>query len=541
MARPDEWAVGMDLKVDGKPFSLEGREYIRQVIRDYSPEIIIPKAAQMAFTVTFLTKSLHNVAERRLNGLYLLPLKTGAVPFVQARIDPIIESNAALSTKFASVDNRLHKQSVDGVNFYIRGTNILRELQEVPVDFEVWDERDHMVEENLPDARHRMDGSHFKRLVILSTPTVDGYGVYGDDAWEYSDQHRFEIPCPGCGRFQVLNFTESSLNYSNLKLGDTADECVLECAFCHREISDQERPGLNKLGRWTPMRLDGKIRGYHISQFNSPTQPLREIMSGYFKGLRDQRIYRSFWNQNMGLPFTAAGDRVTPELLDKCRQSGYLLGGLPNSSLSIGIDVGTTIHCWCWHFGTNRRKMLWNIKMFRNWSDLDKFLSSLNSWVGVIDAHPEKSKSYDLAQKYHGRLWIGFSDDRPQAHEMANYSILKFGEPGYVTIDKTMALDNFIRDMIDGNVILPPNARDLGEEMRSKPYNGLYHQLTQMVRVEEENLRGNVVARWRKNRNADHWHHAGMFATVAALQAPQLHIPSALASAMNRTSVIEGA
>jgi hypothetical protein len=184
--------------------------------------------------------------------------------------------------------------------------------------------------------------------------------------------------------------------------------------------------------------------------------------------------------------------------------------------------------------------MLWNLKTFRKWDDLDKFLMSLSSWVGVIDAHPEKSKSYDLAQKYHGRLWIGFSDDRPQAHEAANFSILKYGEPGYVTIDKTMALDGFIRDMIDGVTVFPMDARELGEEMPGKPYNGLYHQLTQMVRVEEENLRGNVVARWRKNRNADHWHHAGMFASVAAIQSPQLQIPSALSSAMNK-SIISGA
>lgn len=530
----------MDLKVDGKPFSLEGREYVRQVIRDYSPEIVIPKAAQMAFTVTFLTKSLHNVIERRLNGLYLLPLKTGAIPFVQARIDPIIESNMTLSTKFASVDNRLHKQSLDGVNLYIRGTNILRELQEVPVDFEMWDERDHMVEDNLSDAKHRMDGSRFKRLIILGTPTVEGFGVYADDAWDYSDQHRWEIPCPGCSRFQTLNFNESSLPYSNLKLGDTADECVLECAFCHREISDRERPGLNALGRWTPHRLDGRIRGYHISQFNSPTQPLREIMVDYFKGAKDQRKFRSFWNQNMGLPYTARGDKLTPELLDNLRSPGYSMGGLPNSAVALGIDVGTVIHVWCWHFGQNKRKMLWNIKEFRKWGDLDDFISKLSSFVGVIDAHPEKSKAFDLAEKYHGKLWIGFSDDRPQAHEMANFSILKYGEPGYVTIDKTMALDQFIRDMIDGNVIFPPEARELGERMPGKPYNGFYHQMLQMVRVEEENLRGNLIARWRKNRNADHWHHAGMFATIASLQAPQLSIPASFGAAMNNAPLISG-
>jgi hypothetical protein len=533
LARPDEWAVGMELKVDGKPFSLKGREYVRDVIRDYSPEIIIPKAAQMAFTVTFLTKSLHNVIERRLNGLYLLPLKTGAIPFVQARIDPIIESNQQLRTKFASVDNRLHKQSVDGVNLYIRGTNILRELQEVPVDFQVWDERDHMVEENLSDARHRMDGSTYKRLVMLGTPTVDGFGVYADDGWDYSDQHRWEIPCPSCNRFQVLNFNDPSLDHNNLLLGDTADECVLECAYCHREIHDHERADLNQDGRWSPHRLDGRIRGYHINQFNSPTQPLREILVDFFKGQRDERKLRSFWNQNMGRAFTAAGDRITPELLDNCRQPGYTLGGLPNSSVAVGIDIGTTIHVWCWHFNRDRQKMLWNIKTFKKWDELDNFLSRLTSWVGVIDAHPEKSKAYDLALKYHGRLWIGFSDDRPQAHEMGNFGILKYKEPGYVTIDKTMALDYFIRDMIEGNVVFPPDARMLGEQMKSKQYNGLYHQLTQMVRVEEENTRGILIGRWKKNRNADHWHHAGMFATVASLKRPMLVVPAALSGAMN--------
>ena len=213
------------------------------------------------------------------------------------------------------------------------------------------------------------------------------------------------------------------------------------------------------------------------------------------------------------------------------------MGGLPNSSVAVGIDIGTTLHVWCWHFDSNRRKMLWNVKRFTNWDQLDNFLKSLSSWTGVVDAHPEKSKAYDLALKYHGRLWIGFSDDRPQAHEIANYSTLKVGEPGYVTIDRTMALDGLIRDMVDGAVVIPPNARELGEEMPGKPFNGLYHQLTQMVRVEEENAKGNIVARWKKNRNADHWHHAAMFATVAAVQTPRLVIPAALSKAMNANLV----
>lgn len=534
MARPDEWAVSMGLRVDGRDFSLNGREYVKQIFRDNHSEIWIPKAAQMAFTVTAIVKSMHNVTERGWNGMYLLPLKTGAIPFVQARIDPVIESNPGLAAKFSSVDNRLHKQTTHHHNLYIRGTNILRELQEVPVDFQMWDEYDRMVIENMADAKHRLDGSEIRKIMVLSTPTVEGFGVYGEDGWENTDQHRWEIPCPGCGRYQCLNFNDPALDYNNLKLGDDQWTCVLECAYCQRAISDKERPGLNAKGRWTSFKPDGRLRGYYISQFNSPTQPLYEIMTDYFKGKKDARKIRSFWNQNMGRPYTAPGDKITAELLDSCRSPGYMMGGIPNSSLAIGIDVGTELHLWAWHFDLNQRKLLWQIRVFRNWGDLDTFLGNLTSWRGVIDAHPEKSKAHDLALKYHGKLWVGFEEDRDQQSEMANFNNLKIGEVGKVNIDRTMAFDTFIGEMIDGGVVFPPDARELGEIMPRKPWNGFYNHLVQMVRVEEERPDGRLRGRWQKNRAADHWHHAGMFATVAALRAPTLHVPGALATAFQQ-------
>lgn len=532
----------MELRVDARDFTLNGREYVRQIIRDNSPEIICPKAAQMSYTVSAITKSLHNVVQRSWNGLYLLPVKTGAIPFVQARIDPVIESNPGLDQEFSSVDNRLHKQSRRGANLYIRGTNILRELQEIPVDFEIWDERDRMVDEidgvsPLEEARHRMDGSEIRKLWVLSTPTVDGYGVYADDAWDLSDQHRWEVKCPGCNRYQVLNFEEPSLDYNNLKLGDSAETCKIECAFCHRTITDQERRTLNAEGRWVATNLDGRIRGYHISQFNSPTQPLYEIMKAYFAGQREPMKLKSFWNQNMGRAYTAPGDKITPELLDRCRMRGYSMGGIPNSWVAVGIDVGAALHCWCWQFDRHGNKLLWNVKLFHSWSDLDKFLGSLTSWTGIIDAHPEKTKAQELARKYHGKLRVGFSEDRDQASEVAIFHALKYGEVGRVNIDKTAALDMFIGDYINGHAHLPMDARELGENLPRKDFNGFYHQQCQMVRIEEENSRGDMRGRWKKNRNADHWHHAGMFASVAALNKPSLSVPAGLSSAMNRNLV----
>jgi hypothetical protein len=196
--------------------------------------------------------------------------------------------------------------------------------------------------------------------------------------------------------------------------------------------------------------------------------------------------------------------------------------------------VGTLIHVWAWHFSPAGKKMLWNLKLFRTFEQLDEFLSGLTSWTGIIDAHPEKKKAHELAMKYHGKLRIGFSEDRDQASEMAIFHKVKYGEAARVNIDKTMALDSFIADYLNGNAILPADARDLGEPMPRKGYNGFYHQQLQMVRVEEENTKGNIVAHWKKNKNPDHWHHAGMFATCASLLKPTLVIPGGLSQALNK-------
>lgn len=534
-ARPDEWAINSKLKVDGRPFTLEGREYIRQVIRDTSDNIVIPKAAQTAFTVTFLVRTLHWITVRGWHHLYLLPLKTGAIPFVQARIDPIIDSQSTLKAEFHSVDNRLHKQTAKSINLYIRGTNIVNELQEIPVDVEVWDERDRMVEDNLEEARHRMDGSKIKKLTILSTPTVPGHGVDADDGWWSSDQHRWEVPCPRCGRFQVLNHED------NLRHGDTPDECVIECVYCKREISDEVRYGLNALGRWVPHNLNGKIRGYHVSQFNSPTQPLAEIMKSYYLGQTNARKLRSFYNQSLGLPYVAPGDQITPEILDKCRVPGHTLGGIPYGPVFVGVDVGNVIHVKASTLNRFGQRQLWAMEILREWNELDNFLSRLTSFNCVIDAHPEKRAARDLSLKYHGKVWLGFEMDRPQTQEIAVWHPLKYGEAGKVVIDRTMAFDTVIKDYLDGRVHLPTHARDLGEHIEKRDYNGFYWQMIQQVRVEEEDTQGRIVARWKKNKNPDHWHHADMFEFIATLNQPSLEIPRSIANMFQRGGSLVGA
>jgi hypothetical protein len=522
--RPDEWAQQLKLKVDGHDFSLKGREFQIPIIRDESDWIIMPKGAQIGATAVFLVRTFHWIVNRRWHHLYLMPLKTGAIPFVQGRIDPIISSNEELVKKFKSVDNRLHKQTVDDIALRIRGTNIWTELREIPTDVLVMDERDKMVEENIPEAMARLDGSTVKRVVELSTPTVPGHGVDAEDGWHGSDQHRWFVPCPHCGRRQVFTVDE------NIVINDTAEDCFLRCAYCKKEITDVQRTELNALGSWEPQNINGSKRGYHISQLNSPTQTIQGFMKNYFDGQTNSKKLRAWYNNNRGEPFVAYGDQITPEILDACIGKGHRVGGIPYGPLYIGVDVGSVLHVRANYLDRFNRALSWAFIIFADrpgesmWGQLDKWLEGLSSFTCVIDAHPEKTQAKALALKFHKRVWIGFSHERPDQAETAVFNDPKPGEVGKSAIDLTAALDNVVNRMLAGRLVLPFDAADLGEPMPRLPYNGYYHQCLQMVRHEEEDAKGRLVARWLKNKNPDHWHSAEMFADVATLQKPYIAV-----------------
>ena len=536
LAKPDYWAEKLELKVDGRPFDLTGREYIRPVIRDVSPKMVVKKAAQTAFTITFLVRTFQWITERGWHHLYLLPLKTGAIPFVQKRIDPIISSNPSLETRFKSVDNRTHKQTVDDIALLIRGTNVESELQETPVDVVVYDEYDRMVKDFLEDAKHRTDGSMIKRLTYLSTPSVPGHGLDSDDMYWASDQMKWYVPCPSCGRFQSFIFEE------HVKLGDDEFDCVVECEHCHHAWTDLERAAANAEGHWDAQNPTARFRGYHINQFNSPTMPLPAIMEGYYLGLKDAQKMKAFYNQSLGEPFAEEGAQVTPEMLDACMRQGYQTGGIPNGPVYIGIDVGhDEIYVKADHILPDGSRALWNLYHFRDspgktaWEMLDRqVLSKLSRWVAVCDAHPDKRGAKFLAEKYRGYFWMGFEKDRPDQEVVAKFNEPTYGDPGKVIIDRTLAFDNTIHEMMNGMYTLPVHARLLGEEMPRRPYNAFYHHMIQQVRVMEENTKGIVVARWQKNNKPDHWHHADMFAKIATMGRPILQISPNVSTAFKK-------
>lgn len=548
-AWPDVWASRLGLSVESHDFDVAGREYQREILRDESQVIICPKGAQMGLTTVFLVKACHSIIQRCWTVLYLLPLKAGSIPFVQRRIDPMIDSNPQLAAEFKRVDNRNMKVTLAGATWYIRGTNIHSELREVPADVLVLDERDVANEEFLGDAYARLDGSSVQRSYELSTPTIEGHGVYGDDGWKASDQMQWWVPCPACGSMQIINWEENVLPF----LGDTIEECEqsCRCSHCQHPFTDDERAAANASGEWVPANSGASIRGYHISQLNSPTKSLAHpkfgVLVNWFKGQTDSGKLKDFYTLGLGLPYASPGDRFSLGLLDRSRRD-YESGSISRGQLCIGVDQGhDTLHVTIdvVEGATTRTVSAFTVTGKgdkKKWQVLEEeVLQRYSSWVCVCDAHPDKEDCEGLSKKYSGRFFMGYEKDRPEQAHTAVFETVKWGEPAKVTIDRTMAFDSYIKSFIDGRHHLPRDARELGEYMPKKPYNGFYHHHLQMVRVKQADASDRLVARWvngtvkarraggsKPGNRPDHFMHSGMFSLIASMHDAPLIIPASV-------------
>src|SRR5260221_4895949 len=97
LARPETRSVAEPLaqwsrrriRLDGKPFSFEGHEYLRAIYDDTSQHVVLSKAAQIGGSTWALLRSVHACA-MGLNVGYFFPTKTDVLEFSKSRVAPLL-------------------------------------------------------------------------------------------------------------------------------------------------------------------------------------------------------------------------------------------------------------------------------------------------------------------------------------------------------------------------------------------------------------------------------------------------------------------
>lgn len=462
-----------------------------------------------------------SMAYSGMSVFYVLPKFELRTTYVQNRINRCVENVKEYKKIIGNgfFDSVAMKNFGKGVIKYV-GSNVLADFKEFPADVIFVEEVDQCDPANVDFALDRIRASRYQFKRYLGNPTNKGVGIH--KYFLRSDQREWWVPCLKCGEFHeadwfqtvVKEIVDSNGNIIDYELRDkewepgSRRDIQMRCPSCDGQL---ERASMK--GEWRPSNPDSGIEGYHISQLCSPINSVSGMWERFKRALNDPGLLKQFFNSDLGLPYNAAGNRVTDTVLDRCVEDGYQVTIRPNEAhiaedghvgpCSMGIDVGATLDVRISCMETkNRRKLVYCGKVrATDMYLIHELIEKYNVEKCVIDSAPELMLAMDFQDEAQCDVWMcrygGEGGDRRR-----NYNI----NDRIIQIDRTEALDRAYAQLRLKRNILPENYQSI--------LNGQYlDEMCVPVREIVEDAKGNAKYEWTKGK--DHQRHCDTYDMLA--------------------------
>jgi endogenous inhibitor of DNA gyrase (YacG/DUF329 family) len=503
--RPGEW------------FDLPHHKYLVDMFAEVAREIVYMKAGQIGVSELLISYALHACDQRSADVLYLMPTNTDVSDFGQSRFGPALEASPYLASIVVGASASKNQRGADKVtlkrireNFlYLRGGSVgndgrARQLKSIPVDVLVGDEIDEMDERAMPIGRKRLGHSPIKEVRQASTPTYHGVGIHAQ--WELSDQREWFVPCPHCGKWQQLDINNIVQVWDDLGRpivwhGQEDDRAYIACTRCGKEVDRLAK------GEWVPKYPGRSIVGFHPTKLMSGHTPLLAVVLNF--NTVDETARREAFNQDLGLPYTPKGGRLTEEDLRACERE-FAHGPLDyDAGAAMGVDVGKLLHVVirARPDGKGERRQLFAGAVM-NFDEVSRLMQQYQVNTCVVDALPEtRSARAFQAEHKDKKVWL--------CHYVSAESGAKKSGPvqwdarhGNVNADRTWTLDITFSRFYDKSNVLPANIKSVAD----------YHKhLLEPTRVVHEKPDGTVVGKYVGDGD-DHFAHAENYCAIAAMR-----------------------
>lgn len=425
------------IRLDGRRFSFEGHEYLRDIYDDTARYVVLSKAAQIGGTVWALLRSVH-ACLNGLNVIYFFPTRTDVIEFSKSRVGPFLADNEFLRSRMTETDTAGLKR-IGEAHLYFRGMQSTVGMKSVPADMIIFDELD----EALPDAKElakeRIAHSDFKRIIELSNPSLPDYGI--DEQFELSDQRHWTIRCEACGTWTAIEreFPKKLSQEVRVILPRPDGTFYRACPKCAGELDPTK-------GEWVPDYPDREIHGYRISQLFSVKVDPGEILNEY----RTTRFPARFYNMKIGVPWADLERRLDAmTVLSYCRevvipyQQGFNV---------MGVDTGKQLHTVVLNRDRDHRKQLpvkvVHLQACHDFGELDQLMQRYGIRQCVIDGLPETHATRDFAQRHRGKVFLNFFNENQRGNAKWDYRNTK------VEVNRTEAIDASRAAVREGEMVL---------------------------------------------------------------------------------------
>jgi len=461
----------------------------------YVPRITIKKGVQCGVSEWGINRSIFLAGKKGMRILYLLPDEAECGVFSDLRLTPAVSDYIEeIPAGKNSVNNKLIKRIHNGY-VMLRGTRNVKVSKDlssskkaimIDADMIIYDEKDFGDQEIMARYLTRIEGSEYRWIMNISTPTYPGFGI--DKDFEDSSQYMYFHKC-GCGEWNNL-----SMGYPELWDEDNAR---WRCKKCFREIKIDDEfewvesfPERDHKGFLisAPMKLDGKN--------------FKETKNNKFlwRGNKDRFLFNSL----LGLAFEDGHYGVTEEMIQNAMDS-RVKRQIAGEDCFLGVDIGVEVHAIIVR-RTDEGKIgcvWWGKFALENIENqIDIIMRQFKIKTAVFDLQPQTHTVRQIQNRFHrGKIWLAFYIND------AKRPIIEFkDEEGIVYINKVESTDKMVR-MIGEKEILFPSSVD-------SEFENVKRHLKALIRKEGQDRFGNRRAEWIPNGD-DHYSQALIYAIAA--------------------------
>ena len=497
------------------PWSFTHHPWLRQMHDDQSEVIVGQKAAQMGFSEWAINKTFFWLDILSSDVLYLLPnSKPDASDFSVGRFEPALQASEHIASMFSDTKNIGMKKAGAAI-LYIRGSRSDSQLKSIPTGRIVYDEFDEMPEGTRALAQERMSGQMARQELLISTPTIPDFGINRE--YLNSDQKHYFFKCPSCGHWEELTYSDNPSEPSSIIIvGERYNEprvaeSYLQCKNTHHPLPHVLKPDWLVSAQWVPSFSGTSISGYHVNQLYSTVAKPEAFARAKLRGDESPAYKQEFSKSKLGLPFIETGARVTDEELTYATRQYHQFTRWQGGLTMMGIDVGTRLHFEICDYtlapgaGLGDINTLANARTLRagsvkDFEELDQLMAAYHVTHCVIDAHPEKRKALEFAQRHLGRVSLcyyitGLSSTNPITIQPEYYA---------VKVDRTTWLDQSLGRYRNGTKVIPV---DIGDEYTT--------HMKSLVRRYEIANNGDISSKYVNATSTDHLAHAANYCEIA--------------------------
>lgn len=511
--------------IGGQPFSFKGREFQEHIARDRSKEINVQKPSQVGVSELSARMALAMTSVvTPLTVIYTLPTSSFGATFMRTRIDPIIASSPKLKQSLSKTLDNAEVKCFNGESYlYVRGAASSNAPISIPADCLIHDEQSFCDQEVLTQYQSRLTASKWRLIRRFSTPTLPNYGI--DREMKQSRRFFNMVKCSHCNHHFYPSY------YDHVKIpgysGDLAEinkatlarirwrEAKLLCPKCGRE------PDLSPKYRGYVQENDEDLvaAGYYISPFDAPT-----IITPDYLVQASTRYKRraDFDNFNLGITFDDKEATLSREDF-----TGRFQHILPVGTTVMGMDAGGTYHVVVARVGGYGDLQVMHTERVpqglirQRYRDLRR---EFRPACTVCDAYPH-SETVMAMQAEDPNLYAGVY---VRSKSMVTHTVSDKEEDfdegmdfqRQVNINRSRAFDAYMTHIRDGKVVWSATEE---EELIIA-----HHCDMKRIQIFDGDS-GEMSYTWQKNTGEDHYHHAHLYAFIAAkirgLSSMSAHMP----------------